>query len=544
MSNVQQLLKRYNDAYTKSLKFQSMYRSAYQLTMPERDLYNENIQNVRDVKVYDSTGISAVNGFVNSLTSTLTPPFSRWVELKAGPSIRDESKRELVNEQLAVVNEQIEAIFNATNFYQAVGEMYYDLSLGQACLLVLESDDPVKPVEFQCIPQSQILIEEGKFGSIGAVFRKFKIPVQLIQQTWKDAKLNQQLTQMINDNPNAEVELIECTYQNYNKKKDGKKWTYNVIYTDGEEVIVDQGYYDNPFIVVRWSKIAGESIGRGPVLNALPDLKMLNKERELSIRNNMLQSYGCYTYTDTGVLNPNNITLEPGSFIPVERNAGASGPSIQALPLTGNPSIAEQDMLRLQYSIKTMLFDNRLPAEESGVRTALEISARIKFLQSDIGSAFGRIMSEFVYPLTRRVSGILLRKNIIQLPNIPIINAEGVEVDVKITEQNIDNLFVAVNVLSPIAKMQSLTEVNEAVAGLQRMIATDPTGGQITMAVVDFENMFKWIADKSGIPAKFTRTADERVIYKDKLKQQADQAQNQQVQSEIVSKQITNALGG
>ena len=50
MSNVQQLLKRYNEAYTKSLKFQSMYRSAYQLTMPERDLYNENIQNVRDVK--------------------------------------------------------------------------------------------------------------------------------------------------------------------------------------------------------------------------------------------------------------------------------------------------------------------------------------------------------------------------------------------------------------------------------------------------------------------------------------------------------------
>ena len=365
----------------------------------------------------------------------------------------------------------------------------------------------------------------------------------LIQQTWSNAKLNKQLSDMLRDNPNAEIELIECTYQNYQNKKDGKNWDYKVIYAAGEETIVEQSYYENPFIVVRWSKIAGESIGRGPLLNALPDLKMLSKERELSIRNNMLQSYGCYTYTDTGVLNPNNITLEPGSFIPVERNAGASGPSIQALPLTGNPSIAEQDMLRLQYSIKTMLYDNRLPAEESGVRTALEISARIKFLQSDIGSAFGRIMAEFVYPTVRRVSGILLRKNIIKLPAIPVI-INGIEQDVAITEKNIDSLFVSVNVLSPIAKMQSLQEVNEAVAGLQRMIATDPSGGQITMTVVDFENMMKWIADKSGIPAKFTRTEDERIQYKALQEQKQQEQQSQQIHSNIVAKQINNALRG
>ena len=49
--------------------------------------------------------------------------------------------------------------------------MYFDLALGQCCLLILESDDPIKPVEFfNVFLKSQILTEEGKFGKVLAQY--------------------------------------------------------------------------------------------------------------------------------------------------------------------------------------------------------------------------------------------------------------------------------------------------------------------------------------------------------------------------------------
>ncbi len=54
-------------------------------------------------------------------------------------------------------------------------------------------------------------------------------------------------------------------------------------------------------------KVAGEIYGRGPVITALPDIKTLNKVKELVLKNASLAIAGVYTAADDGVLNPNTI---------------------------------------------------------------------------------------------------------------------------------------------------------------------------------------------------------------------------------------------
>jgi len=509
----EKLLKRYEKAEARRLKYYNLLRTGYELAMPERNNYSGNQEGQsKTEKVYDSTGMSAVNSFSNTMMSTITPPFTRWFELGAGELIPEDNK-EAINEKLTKINQIIHAILNASNFYSAAGEMYYELCAGTGALLVLEEDDIDHPISFTSVQSSDLALEEGRRGEIGAVFRTYCLPSRLISETWKDAK-------DFKPDEEREVVLIEATYLDYKNKE----WIYNVIDKTEKKIIVERKYTENPFIVLRWSKISNEVFGRGPLLQALPDLKMLNKERELAIKTNELNAFGIWTIVDDGVIDTANIKFTPGAGIVVGRNAGTNGPTIAALPQSGNPALLENDMMRLQMSIKNIMYDNRLPTDDSGVRSATEIMARMKFLQSDIGSAFGRIMSEYIYPLVRRVVGILSRQGLIKIPEIVINNK-------KIKTDNVDKLLIGINILSPIARMQNTEDVQTAVQAVQTMMSLDPSGGQITMATVDLEKLFKWVADKLGVPPQFTRSEVERVNFK------AEQAQAQ-INQQIVQTQI------
>ncbi len=79
----------------------------------------------------------------------------------------------------------------------------------------------------------------------------------------------------------------------------------------------------SPFIVARYMKVAGEIYGRGPLVTAIADIKTLNKTVELVLKNASLSIAGVYTAADDGVLNPQNVKIQPGAIIGVARNGGA-----------------------------------------------------------------------------------------------------------------------------------------------------------------------------------------------------------------------------
>ena len=146
-------------------------------------------------------------------------------------------------------------------------------------------------------------------------------------------------------------------------------------------------------------KVAGEIYGRGLLLTALPDIKTLNKTKELLLKNATLSVMPVFTAQDDGVLNPHTVKIVPGAIIPVARNGGSQGESLRPLPRAGDFNVSQLIINDLRMSIKQILLDESLPPDNMSARSATEIVERMKELSQNLGSAFGRLINETMIPI-------------------------------------------------------------------------------------------------------------------------------------------------
>lgn len=484
-----------------------MFEDCYEYILPYRNTFvkdsNDKSFN-KASKQYDSTPMIAANNFVNTMQSNFTPVFTRWAEFKAGAGV-PEKQRDRINKDLSKLTDLVFTYLNASNFSTAVSEMYFDWGIGTGSLWLFEGDE-TQPLNFVATPMSQMALSEGRFGSVDFRGRKWKIKARLIKATWPNDEISliTELERMMKEKPDDEVELIEGCYYDYQELV----WHYDVVHKASKHRILSRTYKEEICFTPRWMKVPGFSFGIGPFLLAMLDIKTLNKIKEYMLRSAALNIFGVYTVANSGAMNFSSATLTPGTFIPVERNAGANGPSIAPLPRNGDFQMQEFLVQDLKDSIRKVMLDNKMPAETPQPKTAFEIAQRIKEFQVDIGSAYGRAMYEFVQPLFKRIVAILSRKGLIQLP-------EGFE---------IDNFFVQVQVLSPIAQTQALEDVQRL---MNNMNLTASVGGQeLVMTSYEVENLPKWLADKTG-PIALLRDPEEAKQMQAQMMQMAAQQQPQ-----------------
>ena len=235
-------------------------------------------------------------------------------------------------------------------------------------------------------------------------------------------------------------------------------------------------------------KVAGEVFGRGPLVTAIPDIKTLNKTLELLLKNASIACAGVYTAADDGVINPSNIRITPGSIIPVARNGGPQGASLAPLPRSGDFNVSQIVINDLRMNIKKTLLDDTLPPDNMSARSATEIVERMKELAQNMGSAFGRLITETMVPIVARVLSIMDSKGLIQLP----LKVNGLEV--KIVP------------ISPLAKAQNLEEINEIMQFVQIAGSLGPGG----IAEMKPDLIATYIGDKLGIPSNLRTTPEEK----------------------------------
>lgn len=501
--SISSLKKRIKAAEARRDARRSLNQSAYEIAMPQRNLYNNQSEGDSKMQgVYTSLGMSTVNNFVNNMQSSLTPPFTKWAEWKAGDDIPEDNNHDL-NEELQDLNKKIFSFLDASNFSTASAEMYYDLAVGTGALL-LNKGTVEQPLNFQAIPTSQLSLEEGKFGTIGGIFRKNKLCGRLIEQSWKDAKIPPAMASKIRDKPEEEITLDEVTYYD----PDTNKWCYEILWLDGEtqERLLSRVTLWNPWIIVRWSKIAGEVEGRGPLLQALPDLKMLNHGKEMAAVSVQMNAFGTYTMEEDGILNTVGATIAPGGFLIVKNNPGGpNAPSVAALPRVGDTNEQEFFFNNLENDIKKIMMDNKLPDEAGPVRSPTEIVQRIKEFQTDFGSSFGRLMHEYVMPLFKTVVQVLEAEQKITVPTIAFKDGlTGEIVKKKITDET---AFTKIKMLAPVAKIQALEDIQSVVQAIQMTQSIDP---RLPLIGYKVELLPDYFADQLGMPEKYVRTPVEQ----------------------------------
>jgi len=504
--NAKDILKRSDAAYARKEQWRSVYQDCYEFALPQRNLYDGSFEGgqrggKKMNRVFDSTAVHSTQRFANRIQSGLFPPYGRWCRLEPGSDI-PANKRIEAQLALDIYAEKFFSVIRQSNFDLAMGEFLLDLCVGTAAMLVQPGNDDM-PIRFTSVPEYLVAFEEGANGTPDNVYRKSKMKAELVTQTWKDAKLGEALQRIVDDKPTDEVDLIEATM--FDAKKGD--WDYTVIYGRDQTPLVERKLKFSPWIIARYMKLAGESQGRGPLVTAMPDIRTLNKTVELLLKNASLAIAGVYTAADDGVLNPQTVRITPGAIIPVARNGGPQGESLKALPRAGDFNVTQLVLNDLRMAVKKMLLDDTLPPDNMSARSATEIAERMKELATNLGAAFGRLITETMVPVVSKTMQIMDEEGMIDLP------------------LKINGLEIKVVPISPIAQAQQMGDIEKTMQWAQ--IASQ-MGPEASVKVKTGE-IADYIADTLGIPARVRATPEEAAQKLQQLQQQQQAMQMAQM---------------
>ena len=492
-----EILKKYKEAQNIKDFWKDRFEEAYEYCLPNREsFYDESPGQRRTDKIFDETAVVGVQEFASRLQAGITPTFARWADFQAGSEIPEEQKS-FINLELDKITDYVFQILQNSNFNQEIHESFMDLAIGTGVMLV-EEGDSVDPIKFTAVPLTRVCLNNGPDGKIDTIYRTRYCKPHEINILYPKAVLPENFNPLKNK---KKVKLIEATYKIY--EDNVEKYKFCVVMDNPKAVLLEEIYEgegSNPYLVFRWNKASGEVYGRGPVFNAMAAIKTCNLTIELILQNAQMSVSGVYTYEDDGVINPDNISLVPGSLIPVAPGSRGLIP-IQA---ASNFDVAQLVLNDMRQNIKKALYMEALGKPEGTPMTATEVSERMADLSRQIGSSFGRLQSELINPLLKRIIRILSKQGRIDIPKV-----NGREV--KIAPR------------SPLAQAQHLQDVadvtrfNEIIAGT--------FGPQMINLIVDQNETAKYLAEKMNLPEKLIRNEQEQKELVNRMQQLQQSAQ-------------------
>ena len=511
---VSALLKRFKVAKQHRTSWEQHWKECYEYALPQREVFNTHAEGAKkNTKIYDSTALIATQRFASRLQSTLVPPFKKWAKLSAVSNVHKEFEHR-INRGLEEMTDILFGYINQSNLATEAHEAFLDLAVGTGALLLDEGegDDLLK---FTAVPLKELLVEDGPHGTIETVFRIHEHPARNIKQIWKKGKCSTQVMELVENKPDELVSIIEATVYNPDKKI----YEYVIIEEATQHVIFEDYFEISPWIVFRWSKVAGERFGRGPIMTALPDIKTANEVVKYVLKNAEKEIIGVYTAVDDGVLNPWTVNVESGAIIPV-----AAEGSLAPLQSGGNFNVSELVLKDLRENIKKALFHDQLGPIEGPTKSATEVSIRQQELMSDIGSSFGRLQMEFINKLIRRAIDILQRNG-------------------KINPIKVRNQEIEVKVISPLAQQQDMDEVNKIAQFIQFAMMV---GEDAVKVGLDLEAFPEHIAKLLGVDLDLVRSKNEREALKQQMQEEAAVAQAAEVavKSPELAQQAMEQMGG
>ena len=484
--------RREQDAFKRMSNWHDLLDDVYEYFLPNRNLFDDFAKGQKKMdRIFDSTAMEAIQQAASKLQENIAPIQARWAtfapsneilnELATGDfDVTEKDIRENLENQATIVFDYI----NRSNFATQFFEHALDLLVGTGTLRIDEADDNDMPIVFTAIPQKGIAFEEGPYGTVETHWRRFKMKARDIPRKYRGYQPTQKMQSIMENKPDTECDIREGVI--FDPKKEQY---YGLVWSDKDDRISWMEDYgkSSPWVTGRYSKTAGEIRGRGPAVQALPDVRSLNKVKEFVLQKAAIDLSGMYTATDDGVTNPYNIVISPGVVIPVGSN-NSSNPSIQRLDTGTNLSLVQFEVQDLQNAIKKTLF-NDLRDPTGPVRSATEIALDSRELARRIGSAFGRLQTEVLIPILKRVTFILTRRGLLQP-----LQLDGRDVEIKF--------------LSPLAKAQD----GEDIINVQQAVQFVMQNAGPDQALIGFklEDFAAWVASKTGMPAELVRSQAEK----------------------------------
>jgi hypothetical protein len=251
-------------------------------------------------------------------------------------------------------------------------------------------------------------------------------------------------------------------------------------------------------------------------MKCLPDIKMVNKMKETTIRGAQKTVDPPLLMEDDGVIG--SVRLTPNGVTMVR--AGREN-ALRTLNFDARIDFGFQVIEDVRRSIREAFYFDMFQLAQGPQMTATEVMQRTEEKLRLMGPVLGRQQSELLRPLIERLYGIMYRRKLIEQP--PMI-LSGRKIDVQYS-----------SLVARVQRASDSQSIQRAFGSIAPFIQVDPK-------VVDNFNLdeaARHIADINGVPQKLIRDRDEI----EKIRQARDAAnqkmlemQQQQHESDVAAK--------
>ena len=457
-------------------------------------------------RLFDNTAGQAAQDLASAFQGTLTNPATVWSRLRFADE--DLNNNDDAVTWLEEANRIMHNKFNESNFDSEIAKGYQSFVVFGSMVLLLEENESLG-FRFTAIHLANVAWAENKDGLVDTICHKFRLTARQAVQKW-GPKVHPEITKCLEKNPEQEFTFLHCIKPRENFEEglvEGKKRPIASIYIDVEHRVEvhETGFYEMPVLVGRWSLTPGERYGRGPGHIAIPEVRTLNKAKELSLRAYAKAIDPPMLANQRDVFGPLN--LNPGTISLVkDRNGIGPIPSAARIDVMQIKDEDSKAAIRASFYIDKLLLP---PRTETGEMTAFEISQRIEQMQRVLGPVLSRLNFELLNPLVTRSFRVLLRTD--QLPPLPDILVErGVNVDI-----------IFVNQLARAQQIQDVNTIQQWVQGLAVIAQMKPE----IIDNINEDEIAKHSAKILGVPEDVVKNDKEVEGLRQQRAQQAQQAQ-------------------
>lgn len=364
---VQDILKRFDDAVSEKTVWDSLYQAVFRMTMPNRDSFymDENIpNNWENTRLLTNVGAEAADIFAARFQRIVCTDEQTAVTIKAPVYFEDTADQRNID---AAISKSINLCIvpNLANYL----ENAYDLVAG-TCVAFRTFSLTSRKFWRVPVPIKDVALTKAFTGETDGYYRKLKIKraeIPVMFPETKDRKLNGEAT--TEKNANEEIELKEATIYNY----EDELWHYYVLC--GQDLLVDRPTKTCDFTSSFWTRKPGSTYGIGVGVKALPELNQLNALRYYSTFGLMFRAAPIWLANENHMLDYDRLTMKPNEIIPVQ-NTGRDNPTLTPLTVGDDPNVAQWNQTQMEMNIKSVMLSDTIPNQTNKQMTATEIAER------------------------------------------------------------------------------------------------------------------------------------------------------------------------
>ncbi|MDX9861637.1 MAG: portal protein [Rhodospirillales bacterium] len=483
---------RFDAAKTRRKRWDAALDEAYQYCLPQyaaptrTAMGSDSKGEKRGAEVFDTTAEDALTEKAARTQDQLFPPFSEWTDFQpADPVDVDDEQQQQISEAFATARQKFHGAIEASNFHiempLAIRDAYISTGAVAVDFGTLES-----PLVFSAVPVGQVIPEESPDGVIRTNFRERKVKLRELSVLWPKAELPPAVAARVTTSPDEEIAVTEMEI--FEPDTGDTRYRVFVDSPSKENEIIDDVLSGQRTVCFRVDKVPGETMGRGPALAKMPDIKTANKVVELTLKNAAIAVTGIWQADDDGVLNPANIKLVPGSIIP--KAVGSSG--LTPLEAPGRFDVSNLVLDTLRDRIERGIKGPSLPPADDAVRTAFELGERRADQRAVEVPQTLRLLSELYFPLVDRVLRILTHPS--------MAGSRFYIDDIAIGDQT-----VRPKPISPLVRLRDQAQTELALSAFAAVYQLDPEG---VAQEVDMPKMRRWFLLNHAFPAELMRDPD------------------------------------